>query len=484
MTIWYEMTELLTWSRPHLTGIQRSTVGILNGLVELGTIPRLTAFDSRRGAFVPIDAGALPDVVRAGLPWFAGASGRPRAGDLPAVVTRRRRRALVRQTIFGTSAEAEELRAAFRQSKAFRRQVRKVFGRWLRQRSRELLGLRRWSALPHPTESPAARPGPAAESPLAPGDILLTIGASWVYPEQAAITARERSRGVRVVQFIHDLIPTFEPQWVDDPDAAVRYSECFTRWVDRVIAGSDHLLTNSQFSRGDIERRSREAGLTTAPISVVRLGDVHDTASIAAPPRPPLVPPRPFFLCTSSLNPHKNHRLLYEVWKLLAAENPETCPDLVCVGMASGYVRDLLREIRNDRTTSGRIHLLSDVGDAELAWYFRHCVATIYPSKYEGWGLPVAESLGNGRLCLASNAASIPEISPDLPVFFDPLDVHGLLALVRRTRDDPAWVRDREAEIRRRFVPTPWTHTAGQVLAALAAMQAGTENCPSDARAA
>ena len=81
----------------------------------------------------------------------------------------------------------------------------------------------------------------------------------------------------------------------------------------------------------------------------------------------------------------------------------------------------------------------------------------------------MAESLGHGRLCLASNATSIPEISSDLPIFFDPLDVHGLVALVDRTLSDPEWVSGREAAIRSRFRSTPWTHTAGQVLAAVEA---------------
>jgi glycosyltransferase involved in cell wall biosynthesis len=111
--------------------------------------------------------------------------------------------------------------------------------------------------------------------------------------------------------------------------------------------------------------------------------------------------------------------------------------------------------------------LLHGVEDAELAWYYRHCAATIYPSRYEGWGLPVAESLGYGRLCLSSSATSMPEISRDLPEFFDPLDAHGLVALVERTLREPDWVRDREAEIRSKFEATPWTHTAGEVLVAV-----------------
>ena len=68
---------------------------------------------------------------------------------------------------------------------------------------------------------------------------------------------------------------------------------------------------------------------------------------------------------------------------------------------------------------------------------------------------------------MASNATSIPEISSDLPEFFDPFDVHGLVTLVERVLDDPDWVRDREETIRETFQPTSWQETAAQVLAAI-----------------
>jgi glycosyltransferase involved in cell wall biosynthesis len=169
----------------------------------------------------------------------------------------------------------------------------------------------------------------------------------------------------------------------------------------------------------------------------------------------------------STLDVRKNHRLLYDAWQVMAARNPDNCPDLVCLGIPHLFVRDLLREVRHDRAVNRHIHFLQGIRDEELAWYYRHCAATIYPSRYEGWGLPVAESLCHGRLCLASNATSIPEISPDLPAFFDPFDVHGLVALVERTLRDPAWVEAKEADIRDRFRPTSWRDTAHQVMAAV-----------------
>ncbi|MFM1904995.1 MAG: hypothetical protein RLZZ440_2895 [Planctomycetota bacterium] len=475
MTLWYDVSDLTTWTLPHLTGIQRTTVGILNGLVADAATPRLVRFDATTQAFVPIEARDLPEAVRRHRPWLAsgpaaaGAAAAPAAARPAAAAPHRRRRRLFhRDTIFGTSPAAGELRQSFREFKAAARQLRKKFSRWSVVRFSEAA-----PAAPVATSrfgrTTVPRPLPHASGQLgcfAPGDVLLSLGASWPIAGHAKAAAGLRAGGVRVMRMVYDLIPTIKPQWVDEP--TVRQ---VTNWVRRVLTESDHVFTISEFSRSEIEAYCAESRFALPSLSVVRLGDTLESAGEDHPPMPRFVPRRPFFVCVSTLDIRKNHRLLYDAWNLLAARDPDRCPDLICLGVPHLYVTDLLREIRQDRAVNGRIHFLHGIEDAELAWYYRHCAATIYPSRYEGWGLPVAESLCHGRLCLASNATSIPEISADLPAFFDPLDVHGLVALVERTLHDPAWVREREAEIRRRFEPTPWTNTASQVLAAVAAVE-------------
>lgn len=471
MTTWYDVSDLTTWTLPHLTGIQRTTVGILNGLVAHGTVPRLVRFDTGRQAFVPLAAADLPAAVRRHLPWAVPASPAerpPAAAAAPtapaAPVAPRRRRWNGRELVFGTSPAAGELRLAFREFKAATRQLRKKFGRWTRVRFRETTPL----PVATPRLGSRTKPAPLVEPTdagvIAAGDVLLSLGASWPIAGHAEAAAALRRRGVTVLRMIYDLIPVIKPQWVDE--ATVRQ---VTGWARNLLTASDHVLTISEFSRSEIEAYCAESRFPAPPTTVVRLGDELESCDDQTPPLPRFVPRRPFFLCVSTLDIRKNHRLLYDAWQVLAARDPDGCPDLVCLGVPHLFVAELMREIRQDRAVNGRIHLLHGIEDAELAWYYRHCAATIYPSRYEGWGLPVAESLGHGRLCLASNATSIPEISRDLPEFFDPLDTHGLVALVERTLREPEWVRAREAEIRGRFVATPWTHTAGQVLAAVEA---------------
>lgn len=461
MTIWYDVTGLAGWNKPYLTGIQRTTVGILQGLLSHDGDVRLVSFDARRRCFVPAGPDSLPPVARELLATtgFAADIAEP-AGE------RERRTMRLRRAIFGGRPAAEDLRAAWRTWRWASRDLVGCSRRWLRSR----FSKKKPSSLPAPWYTGAAagstvpRPqAPPVRGPFAPRDTLLSMGCTWATAGHAEAAAAERAHGVRVVRMIYDLIPTLKPQWVSPV-----FCRQFTDWARNILECSDHVLTISEFSKQEILRYSAECGFEPAPIAVVRLGDVIDAVHTAeTPPLPRFVPSRPFFVCVSTLDVRKNHRLLYDAWSRMAAADPDACPDLVCIGTQHLLVDDLLHEIRHDRLVNGRIHLLDDVADSELAWYYAACRATIYPSRYEGWGLPVAESLGHGKLCLASNATSIPEIDGELPVFFDPLDPHELAGLVWKTLDDPDWVRDREQAIRDSFRPTPWSQTAGQLLAAL-----------------
>ncbi len=481
MTIWYDVTDLTYWQLNHLTGIQRTTVGVLNGLVASGVRPRLVRFDRGSRRFEPLDAASLPPGVVRHLPWIETPTAdqpaeanpaEPRPEPTPAPFPpprswkRFRKRWLSREAVFGTDPAAADLRVAFREFKQAARQLRKKFSRWTKARVRGPASGPRPAIKPSRGRrtTPLPVPPPPAADLGRPGDVLLSLCASWTIPGHAEAVAAQRTGGLIVLRMIYDLIPTIKPQWVDEVT-----SRQVTHWVRNLLTESDGVLTISEFSRREIEAYCEESRLPLPPVTVVRLGDELDSADDPTPPLPRFVPRRPFFVCVSTLDIRKNHRLLYDAWQVLATRDPAGCPDLVCLGVPHLYVSDLMREIRQDRSVNGRIHFLHGIDDVELAWYYRHCAATIYPSRYEGWGLPVAESLGHGRLCLASNATSIPEISSDLPVFFDPLDTHGLVNLIERTLREPEWVAAHEAQIRARFAPTPWRHTAGQVLAAVEA---------------
>jgi hypothetical protein len=129
---------------------------------------------------------------------------------------------------------------------------------------------------------------------------------------------------------------------------------------------------------------------------------------------------RPFVLCVGAIHARKNHRLLYDVWLRLAARMGEACPHLVLVGGVAWNGHDVrARAARRCADQRAGQHPLDDVDDAALDWLYAHCSSTVYPSLHEGWGLPVAESLRHGKLCLAADTSSVPEIAPGLVELID-----------------------------------------------------------------
>jgi glycosyltransferase involved in cell wall biosynthesis len=149
---------------------------------------------------------------------------------------------------------------------------------------------------------------------------------------------------------------------------------------------------------------------------------------------------------------------------LIQQKSNNSIPFILCIGRVSPVACKMIEEVRNDNNVGEYIKFLHDVSDEELEWYYSNCKATIYPSFYEGWGLPVGESLGRGKLCLASNATSIPEIGGELVQYFDPTNPAELANLVERTLIDNEWVESCENRIKNEFVQTDWVDTARQVI--------------------
>src|SRR5262249_16708310 len=89
---------------------------------------------------------------------------------------------------------------------------------------------------------------------------------------------------------------------------------------------------------------------------------------------------------------------------------------------------------------------------------------TMFPSLAEGWGLPVGESLGHGKICIASRASAIPEVAGEWVDYIDPYNVSEGFELLSRYLDDPTLRRRRERDIVENFRPRTWRQVADDFL--------------------
>jgi glycosyltransferase involved in cell wall biosynthesis len=132
-------------------------------------------------------------------------------------------------------------------------------------------------------------------------------------------------------------------------------------------------------------------------------------------------------------------------------------------------VSDLVSDLQLDPRMQDKIVLYDHASDSDLVHFYKHCLFTVYPSLYEGWGLPVAESLGFGKYCLASNAASIPEVAGDLLEYIDPLSVQEWADAIMELATDPKALHTRQKKIQQHFVIDRWERAGGPSLRCCAA---------------
>jgi glycosyltransferase involved in cell wall biosynthesis len=175
-----------------------------------------------------------------------------------------------------------------------------------------------------------------------------------------------------------------------------------------------------------------------------------------------------YALIVSTIEARKNHILLFRVWRRMLDEMPrESVPSLVFAGRIGWLVDDLLKQIANTNNLDGKLLLIENPTDAELVALYEGCRFTMFPSFFEGWGLPVTESLAMGKPCLTSDRTSLPEAGGRLARRFDPDNLHDAYRTIREVVDDPAGLKYWEAQIRQEFLPVFWSTTAEALLSGL-----------------
>ena len=285
--------------------------------------------------------------------------------------------------------------------------------------------------------------------------VLVSCGADWSGKDLEAIrSAKERDR-FRYVSVCYDVIPwRFPGFW--PPGVA----ETVIAYYAALAGLADLVLCISRTTADDYAALCEELAISCPPLAVFRLVDSKPRMDSVPVGLPAELERGRFVLCVGSLEPRKNHRLLYDAWDELArdASFPRDVK-LVLVAGARWMTDDLIADIDANPDVRDRIVIVDNASEEELHALYAACLFTVYPSFYEGWGLPVAESLSHGKVCLASDRGSIAEIS-ELAVLIDPYDVDAWRRAIHRHVTDDVRRRALEASIRETFVRTPWEESA------------------------
>jgi glycosyltransferase involved in cell wall biosynthesis len=220
----------------------------------------------------------------------------------------------------------------------------------------------------------------------------------------------------------------------------------------------DHILTDSDCSRRDI---SEQTGFPRDRITVVYPG-VELERFRPLPSGPVDGESRPYVLCVAGADPTKNVETLVEAFARLP-QPMRAAYDLILVG--DFRRRPELREQAVRHGIGAQTVFTGVVSDDRLIELYRRAALFVFPSRYEGFGLPVLEAMACGCPVISSNAASLPEVAGDAAILLDPSDAEGFAHAMERVLADPRLRRDLRERGLQRAVQFPWDRTARETVA-------------------
>jgi glycosyltransferase involved in cell wall biosynthesis len=299
---------------------------------------------------------------------------------------------------------------------------------------------------------------------FAPGDVLISVGLDWDHPFYKEFYFLRKEQQIRVVTCCYDLIPVLYPQYCVGAVAGL-----FTSYFYEIADGSDLVLCISRQSEKDLLEMLNRTGGAKPKTHVFPLGDnvpVAKTEEISLAVKE--LCKETFILFVSTIERRKNHEVLYRAYHLLSQEGKrDELPKMLFVGMQGWGVGDLLKDIELDPLTRDLIVRLNHVTDAELRALYEAARFCVFPSLYEGWGLPVGEALSLGKPVLCSGRGSLPEVGGELVRYVDPWNPRAWADEIYRMANDGAWRSEWEQKAKAQYHVRTWTEAAISVQKAI-----------------
>jgi GT2 family glycosyltransferase/glycosyltransferase involved in cell wall biosynthesis len=299
-----------------------------------------------------------------------------------------------------------------------------------------------------------------------PGDFVFFTGLVWTPP----FTNLFRHLAHENIEFgvvIFDTIPIETPQLVGE--AA---HESFSEWLATTVNTASVIFVSSCLVKDQILRWALLSGLEVkAEVNVISFGLRHSGEALskqelAKDRLTAKVDLKSFVLSVGTIDIRKNQSFLCNIWKGLAQTvGFDKLPQLVLAGRDDLKIAQCAPEFA-DLVAAGKILVLEGLPDQHVAGLYQTCLFTAFSSLSEGYGLPVAESLWYGKLCLSSGLPVVREHAGDLVWYFSADDVVDAIQVFARAIEEPEKRIAAEARISQEFRPPNWAETYETMAAA------------------
>lgn len=292
-------------------------------------------------------------------------------------------------------------------------------------------------------------------------DTYISMGLDWDLAPTSQVLKYLKRSGAKSILTCFDTVP------VQFPELLVRdeIAQEFRQHLIEMAHGASKVWAISQATKNDLSRfwQSAEMERELPEIVTVPLASYADTTLLPILESGDHAIMRDVFskgdyvLYVSSVEPRKNHKLLFDIWRDLWNERGRDCPQLVFVGNVGWGCADTMQRVpRMAAYIGGKINGLQRVSDNLLQHIYHNCVFSVFPSIYEGWGLAATEAMQHGKICVVANTSSLSEATQNLMPALHPFDFPGWKAEIERLLDDQPYRQSLESKIAEQYHPLSW----------------------------
>lgn len=252
---------------------------------------------------------------------------------------------------------------------------------------------------------------------------------------------------VPVVSVVYDLQYAYYPQFFTPEEEAGRERTFLT--AARV---SERLVCISDFARRTVLEQGNVPPGRTATIHISLPRRLSRTApeAVAAVRQTLGLGQDVYFLYPANFWPHKNHRMLLTAFGMLCAARPESGVRLVLTGADTGLRRELVQAVAS-LGLEDRVLFAGYVSDADLSALLTGAKALVFPSLFEGFGMPLVEAMHVGTPIVCADVTSLPEVGGEAALYFDPRRPDAMAAAMGRILDEPGLCESLVAKGRERL---------------------------------
>lgn len=261
------------------------------------------------------------------------------------------------------------------------------------------------------------------------------------------------------------VITAHDLSWIRFPEThPAERVEVMNRYFPPALERADHILTDAEYVRAEI---ISEFGIPAEKITSVPLG----ARSIFHPRSEAECLPalmewnlryRNYVLCVGTLEPRKNLELVIRTYAAMPPAFRERFP-LVIAGM-KGWLTSRLESVMQPLVASGEVRPLGFASDEALASLYAGATALVYPSLYEGFGLPPLEAMASGTPVIVSDRSTLPEVVGEAGLTIDAHDDAGLRAALQRLDEDNAYWQAKAAASLEQASHFSWARCAQETL--------------------